>query len=161
MIMKCTSRNVRKTRMKLTIGSSFNETKMPGKIRFPGLKINVFKYTLYKEFKASMKATSGQKFKSIKLKCTSLNTNAHKKVSEYNILNNVISRDILTFRDTALIFIKLHNSKNKSKFIDVKNDSAYLVLKYNEKKITSLDKFRSMKIEEVITNELFFSLVSL
>ena len=158
MIMKCTSRNSRKTRMKVNFGHSFKTTTIPGKVRHPSFTKNVFKFTLSKLSVAKLKATSGPKFSSCTYKCTSLKSNANKKVIEYKIENEVIAKDILSFRDVANVFIKMFNSKNNGKRIDVKNDSPYLILKYHEKNIKTISMFRSMKLDDVINDKVFFAL---
>lgn len=159
--MKCTSRNTRKTRMKVTFGYGFKTTTMPGKLRHPSFTQNVFVNKLSVICRDSISAISGPKFSSSNYPCTSFQTNAMKKIDEYRIENTSIINDILEFRKVALIFIKMHNSKNQGKYIDVKNDTGYLLLKCHDETITSLQMFREMKLEDVITDKVFFTLACL
>ncbi|MGL5718660.1 MAG: hypothetical protein ACRCX2_36990 [Paraclostridium sp.] len=158
MKMKCTSSNVSKTRMKINFGYNFQTTKMVCKLKHPNIKRNFFKYELTKTNRSSIKCTSKPKFKITTFKCLSLNTNAHVKMQEYKIENEFISKDILSFRDVAKIYIEVYNGKNLGKQIVIKSDSPYLVLKFHEKNIKSLDEFMKRKVQDVITDKLFFSL---
>lgn len=157
MKMKCTSRNIEKARMKVTISSSFKKTKMLVKIKHADIKKNIFTFKLINFSKDIMKATSSQKFKTILFPCKSYCTNAHKKCEEYLINNLDMKKNILEFKSVAETFVKLYNMKNDKKII-FKNDNAYLILKYNEKRIKNIDYFRAMKVEEVIDDQLFYSL---
>ncbi|MGL5719066.1 MAG: hypothetical protein ACRCX2_39055 [Paraclostridium sp.] len=158
MIIKCTSSNVSKTRMKITFGYNFQSIKMPCKLKHPNILRNFFSYKFAEVSYTRLKCASGQKYKTDTFKCKSLNTNAHVKFREYKIDNAVIEGDILAFRNIANIFLDIYNGKNYGKTITKKSDSAFVVLKFHEKNIKTAEQFMKMKVQDVITDKLFFSL---
>ncbi|MGL4987691.1 MAG: hypothetical protein ACRC5F_00350 [Cetobacterium sp.] len=158
MIIKCTSCNVSKARLKVNFGYSFQTTKLPCKMRHPDIKRNFFVHELSKISRGNISCKSMRRTKQERYKCTSFNTRAHKKIDEYRIENELIRKEIINFRKIAGVFLNLYNGKNYGKTIDIKSDSVYIVLKFHEKKIKSIEQFMNMKVKEVIPDELFFSL---
>ncbi|MGL6100102.1 MAG: hypothetical protein ACRC0G_10835 [Fusobacteriaceae bacterium] len=158
MIIKCTSTNKRKTKMKVNFGYDFKTTSMPCKMKNPDFKTNSYIFGFGKIGRATIKAKSMRRTKQDIFKCTSLNTCAHKKIIEYRIENKQIIEDVINFRKIANIFMHLYNGKRYGKTIDIKKDSAYVILKFHDKTITSIKQFMDMKVLDVIPDKLFYSL---
>lgn len=157
MKIKCTSKNISKARMKLKMSSTFKKTTMLAKIKHSEIKKNVFTFKIMNFSRATIKATSSQMFKVNLFSCKSFCTNAHKKCEEYLIKNENIKNNIIDFKSVTNIFIKLYNMKSDKKII-IRNDTPYVLLKYNENKIVDIEQFRKMKVEDLIDDQLFYSL---
>lgn len=160
MKMKCTSRNIGKLKMPVKFKSGFSKVTMLARIKHADFIKNVFTFKLSNFRKAKMNCKSGQMFKIYKFNCKSLNTNAYTKASEYSIDNQIILEELITFRNMANSFVKLFNMSGGKKLIN-KLDNPFLILQYHQNTITSLDQFRRMKVDEVITDELFYALTCL
>lgn len=160
MKMKCTSRNISKLKMPVKFKSGFSKTTMLARIKHSEFIKNIFSFKLSKFQKTNMSCKSGHMFNVKAYSCKSLNTNAYTKASEYSINNKVILDNLIDFRNAAESFVKLFNMSGGKKLIS-KNDNPFLILQYHQQKIESIEQFRKMKIEEVITDELFYALTCL
>ncbi|MGL4449588.1 MAG: hypothetical protein ACRCTZ_00180 [Sarcina sp.] len=160
MKMKCTSRNIGKLKMPIKFKSGFSKVTMLARIKHSEFIKNIFSFKLSRFQTVKMNCKSGQMFKITSYNCKSLNTNAYTKAAEYLIDSPVILEDVITFRNTANSFVKLFNMSGGRKLIN-KNDNPFLILQFHQNNIKSIEQFRKMKLEDVITDELFYALTCL
>lgn len=79
-------------------------------------------------------------------------------ISKYEITNKYLIENISEYYRVTKVFVDLFNKKygKKEQFeIDINHDVIFNILKYNEKKLDDLEKYKKEKVENIFSEKLF------